>query len=200
MQQEFRNALGLRLTGVIRDRLGVKIGGIYVETRARVHEVANNKADEQCGSGNNLEVEQRLATHAANFFHVLHAGDAGDHRAKNDQRNDHGDEANETISERLHGDGFGGTQTAERYRENNGDEDLDPQICVERLFRNGLGGGIKEAQRRWGVGNLLVRRRHSFDFCAGLDHVDDSLTWRRFVFAGRRERTFNGYIMRSRDH
>ena len=106
-----------------------------------MNEVAYDEADEQCERGDHFEVEQRLATDAANLFHVLHAGNAGDHRAKNDQRNDHGDEANETISKRLHGNGVGGTQIAERYRENNGDEYLHPEICVERVFTHKFGGG-----------------------------------------------------------
>src|ERR1700722_6951766 len=99
-----------------------------------MNEVANDKADKQSERRDHFEVEERFAADAANFFHVLHAGDAGHYSAENDQRNDNCDHANETITKRLHGDGLGGTQIAERYRENNRDEDLYPKICVERLL------------------------------------------------------------------
>src|SRR5580692_9585285 len=99
-----------------------------------MNEIADDKADKQSERRDDFEVQQRFAADAANFFHVLHAGDAGDYSAENDQRNDHCDEANETIAQRLHCDGLGGTQIAERYSEGDRDEDLYPEICVERLL------------------------------------------------------------------
>jgi hypothetical protein len=106
-----------------------------------VNKVANDQTDEEGERGDNFEVEQRFTAHAANFFHVRHAGDAGDYRAENDQGDDHGDEADETVTERLHGHGFRGAQIAERYRESDGDQDLHPEICVERLFAHDRGRG-----------------------------------------------------------
>src|SRR5262249_32854129 len=108
------------------------------ETRTWMNEIANHQADEQCESRDHFEIEQRLAADATDFLHVPHAGDAGYYGAKNDQRNDHGDEADETIAQRLHGDGFGGTQISECHCEGNGDEDLNPEIRVERLFGHRL--------------------------------------------------------------
>ena len=91
-----------------RRQPGVESGGIYVQATAGMHEVADDKSDEQRKSGDNFEIQQYFAADAADFFHVLHAGDTRDYGAKDDQRNDHRDQTNETVSERLHGDGFSG--------------------------------------------------------------------------------------------
>jgi len=128
MQHKFRDALGLGLPGVLRHGLRVEIGGIYVEARAGMHEVAHHQSDEQRNRGDNLEIQQRFAADTADLFHVLHAGDAGNHGTKDDQRNDHRDEANETIPERLHGDGFGRAEIAEHNGSTNRDEDLHPEF------------------------------------------------------------------------
>ena len=65
-----------RIFGVVGDSLGIEIGSCDIETRAWMDEVADNQTNEERERGDNLEIEQRLATHAANFFQVLHAGDA----------------------------------------------------------------------------------------------------------------------------
>jgi hypothetical protein len=106
-----------------------------------VRDVADNQTNEQCDCGDHLKVEECLAAHTADFFHVLHAGYARDHGAKDDQRNDHRDEPDETIAKRLHGDGFSGAQITEHHRSRNGDKDLHPEIRVERRFACALSGG-----------------------------------------------------------
>ena len=52
--------------------------------------------------GHDLEVEQRLEADAADLLHVLHAGDAVHDRAEDDRRDEHLDQLDEGVAERLH--------------------------------------------------------------------------------------------------
>src|SRR5580692_5802531 len=99
-----------------------------------MNEIANDQADEQCQRGDEFEVEQRLTADAADLPDILHAGDAGYDGAKNDQGNDHSDEPDESIPQRLHGDSSGGAEISERYGEDNSDEDLYPEMGVKGFF------------------------------------------------------------------
>ena len=49
-----------------------------------------------------LEVEQRQAAGLADLLHVLHAGDADHDGAEDDRRDDHLDQLDEAVAERLH--------------------------------------------------------------------------------------------------
>ena len=79
--------------------------------------------------GYHFKVEQRLAAHAPDLLHVLHPGDAGDHGAEDHQRDDHGDQANERVAERLHGDRFRRADIAQ----NDGNRDGEQHLCREAL-------------------------------------------------------------------
>ena len=98
VHQEFRHALLLRGAGVIRHGFGIQRRGIHVEAGARMRHVADEHSGEQRQRGNDLKVQQRLAADSAHLLQVLHAGDSRDHRAKNNHRDHHGDQADKAIA------------------------------------------------------------------------------------------------------
>src|SRR5271166_4558542 len=134
VQNKFRNTLRLRRPRVIRHRLGIQIRGIHVQPVSRMHHIPHHQPDKQRQRGHNLEIQQRLPAYAPNLFHVLHAGNAGNHGAKNDQRNDHRDQPDETVAQRLHGDSSRRTEITEEYGYGDSEENLHPQVRVERFF------------------------------------------------------------------
>ena len=72
-----------------------------------------------------LEIEQREAARLADLLHVFHAGDAEHDRAEDDRRDQHLDELDEAIAERLHGRAGLGIEMPERDARGDGDEHLD---------------------------------------------------------------------------
>ena len=131
MQQEIRNALRLGLPGVIRHRLSIQRGRIGVESAARVQHVAAHQTYEQRQSRHHLKVDQCFPADAADLLHVFHACDAGHHGAKDDQRNDHRDQPDERIPQRLHRDRRCRSQVAERDRRADGQQHLHRRTWVK---------------------------------------------------------------------
>jgi len=70
-----------------------------------------------------------------NLLQAFHPRDAGNNRTKDNHRDDHGDQADEGIAERLHGDCFSWAKVPNG--DGNGDrrQHLERQARVERLFR-----------------------------------------------------------------
>ena len=101
VEDELDRRLGVGLGGEAFDGLGVQRGKIGIEAGARLGHVGHHQADHQRKGGYDLEVEQRLAAHPADFLHVLHAGDAVHHGAEDHRGDDHFDEFDETVAEGL---------------------------------------------------------------------------------------------------
>src|SRR6202451_3476235 len=102
-----------------------------IEAAARLYHVADDEADGQRNSRDDFKIEQSFAADAANFFQILHAGDAGDHRAENQQGDAHSYKANEGVAEGLHLDGAFRAEIAESDGDQHGDDDLKPEGGVE---------------------------------------------------------------------
>ncbi len=131
MDEEFGNALGLGLAGVFGYGPCVERGGIDIKTAARVHHIADDESDEQRKGGDYFEIQQGFATDTTNLFHVVHAGNSGDQGAEDDQRDDHGDQTNEGIAQRLHCDGPGWADIAEDDGQADSDQHLEREAHVE---------------------------------------------------------------------
>ena len=84
------------------DRLGVERAGIDVHAGAGLPQIDDDQPDDQGHRGHDLEVDQRLDADPADLLHVLHAGDAVDDGAEDDRRDQHLDQLDERIAERLH--------------------------------------------------------------------------------------------------
>ena len=99
---------------------------------AWLHHVPDDQADDQRDGGNDFEVEQRFAAHAPHLLHVLHPGDAGNHSAEDHQRDDHGDQADEGVAQRLHGDRLSRADVAESDSDHDGEQHLRREAFVDR--------------------------------------------------------------------
>ena len=77
-----------------------------------------------------LEVDQRLDTDPADFLHILHAGDAMHDGAENDRRDQHLDQLDEGIAERLHRCADLGVEVPEQDAEHDRHEDLHVEMLV----------------------------------------------------------------------
>src|SRR6218665_3181557 len=75
--------------------------GVDVHARARLEPKAQHQAQHQGDGGQQLEVDQRLHAHPAHAPEVARAGDAMHDHAEHQHRNDHLDQPDEAVTERL---------------------------------------------------------------------------------------------------
>ena len=123
--------------GVGGDCLGVERRRVDVHAGARLHDVDDDQADDQRDRADDLEVEQRQAAGLADLLHVLHAGDADDDGAEDDRRDDHLDQLDEAVAERLHRLAGLRAEVAEQDADDDRDDDLEVERLVERLAGSG---------------------------------------------------------------
>jgi len=75
-------------------------------------EVDDDHPDYQRKRRQNLKVNERDKTDASYFFDILHAANPGDNRAKNNRRNQHFDEFDESVAEWFKRSGKGGEEVS----------------------------------------------------------------------------------------
>ncbi len=102
IQQERHHALLLSLLGIHRHRFGIQRGRVDIHADARLQHVDHHQANNQGDGTDHFKIEQRDGTGTADRFHAFHTGDAGDHGTENNRCDDHLDQLNESIAERLH--------------------------------------------------------------------------------------------------
>ncbi len=136
VHQEVHGRQRLGLVRVLRDRVGVEVGRVDVETGARFDQVGDDQADRQREGRYDLEVDQGLAADEADLFHVLHAGDARDDGTKDHRGDDHLDQFDEAVSQRLHRGGDARIIYAQQDTENNRDQYLDIQDFIDGPFHD----------------------------------------------------------------
>ena len=108
------------------------VAGIRVHAGAGLHDVDDDEPDDQRERAHHFEVQQRERARLADLLHVLHAGDAEHHRAEDDRRDQHLDQLDEAVAQRLHRlPGFG-PEIPEQHAGHDGDEHLHVERCVER--------------------------------------------------------------------
>jgi len=82
VHQKVGNGLGLGLSRILGDGVGVERGWVHVEAAARMHDVAYHESDNQGKGRNDFKIEKGLAADAADLAQILHAGDASHHGQK----------------------------------------------------------------------------------------------------------------------
>ena len=134
VEEEIDRALVRRRLAYLATAGGVRLAG---ETRARLHDIADDEADDEREGGDDLEIDQRLDADAADLLGVLDMGDAGDDRAEDDRRDHHLDQLDEAVAERLDAGRGGevGEGDADDDAEQDGEQDLDVELAVKRLLR-----------------------------------------------------------------
>ena len=78
-----------------------------------MHQVTDNESDQKRKCRDKFEIQQSLTADTADFLHVFHARNPGDQGAEDDQRDDHGDQANKGVAEGLHCDSLCGADITE---------------------------------------------------------------------------------------
>ncbi|MNF77576.1 hypothetical protein D3C84_597260 [compost metagenome] len=125
MQQKTGDAFAVfGLTDKTGNRRRIQRLHINVEPRARMQRMRRQQADQQRKAGDDFEVQQRLATDPADLFHVVHAGDSRDHCAEDDRADDHLDQLDETVTQRLEVDADLRPEMADHNAQRDGDEHL----------------------------------------------------------------------------
>ena len=155
MQDEIDRLLFARLLSVGRD--GGGIGCSTGEARAGPHDVADDQADDEREGRDDLEVDERLEADPAHLLGVLDMGDARDDGAEDDRRDDHLDELDEAVAHRLDPVALRvlGREPPEEHAENDGDQHLDVEQFVPRLFGSGQPDAGSRCYARHG---FLLRR------------------------------------------
>jgi hypothetical protein len=97
----------------------------------RVH---HDQADDERHGTDDFEIQQRQAAGLADLLHVFHAGDADDDGTEDHRRDDHLDQLDEAIAQRLHGFTGGRIEVAQRDTDDDGTQDLEIQGFVKGRF------------------------------------------------------------------
>ena len=102
VENEVQRGLGLLCRRV--HGYGIHIQGrrIHVHPGARLKNIDKEKSDKKCERRDDFKVEKSNAADLADFLHVFHSGNTDDHRTENHRGNEHFDELNEAVPERLH--------------------------------------------------------------------------------------------------
>ena len=125
VEQEADRAVDLlRALGVGRQRARVERARVDVHPVARAEGVGDDDAEDQRDRRHHLEVDDRLDADAADLLEVAGGGDAVHHDAEDERRDDHLDELDEAVAERLHLRGEVGPEDADDDAEDEGDHDL----------------------------------------------------------------------------
>ncbi|MNP52920.1 hypothetical protein D3C76_1473450 [compost metagenome] len=103
IEQEANGGLLRAGGGVSGHAAGVQGGDVDVHASARLDHVDDDEADDQGDGGDDFKVQQRVAAGLADRLHALHAGDAADHGAEDDRGDDHFDQFDEPVTQRLQG-------------------------------------------------------------------------------------------------
>ena len=84
-----------------RPSLASSVAGSMLHARARLDDIGDDQADDQRQGREEQEIGERLAGDAADRRQVAHAGDAGDDGQEDHRRDDHLDQLDEAVAERL---------------------------------------------------------------------------------------------------
>ena len=87
--------------GVLRHRSGVQRRGVDVQSTARLDYIGDNKADDQGEGREEEEIGKGLARHPADLPEIPHPGDARGDRQKDHRSDDHLDQFDKGVTQRL---------------------------------------------------------------------------------------------------
>ena len=109
-----------------------------MQTGARLHEIGNDHAESKRQRRECQEIEHRLAGDAADLLQVRHAGNAGRDRQEDYGSNDHLDQFDESIAERLQSGSEIRIEMTDKHAGADGDDHLEIEMSVKwfRLARS----------------------------------------------------------------
>ncbi|MNE22144.1 hypothetical protein D3C80_1153340 [compost metagenome] len=139
IEQKAHGGLLRACRGIGRNTTGIERGDIDVHTSTRLDHVDHDQADDQGDGRDNFEVQQRITAGLADRLHVLHASDATDHGTEDDRGDDHFDQLDEPVTQRLERHAGLGIIMAKQNTDGNRDDYLEIQGFVQWLTsRHGI--------------------------------------------------------------
>ncbi|MCY1237543.1 hypothetical protein D9M72_502450 [compost metagenome] len=130
LEQEVDRALVFHLGGVV-DKAGngrrIQRARIHVHADAGLEHISQEDAQRQRDGGDDLEVHHRLDADAADLLQLAGAADAGHHHAEHDRADQHLDQLDKGVAERLELGGEFGKGKAECGADHQGDQHLAEQ-------------------------------------------------------------------------
>ncbi len=102
VEQELRDALRMGPGGVLADRLDIKRTGRHMHAGPGLEHIHGGQRQHQRQRGDGFEVDQRLQGDAPDPAHVVHGRHTVHHGAEDHRRDEHADQRNEGVPQRLH--------------------------------------------------------------------------------------------------
>ena len=123
----------------VRNLGRVETGRIDVHARAGLNHVGHDQTDDQGQGREGQEIGKGLGRGPAKGLQITHARNAGDNGQENDRPDDHLDELDEGIAQRLEGLAQGRVEVPDQGPGRNRDQDLKIEMAIPR----GLGRPIR---------------------------------------------------------
>ena len=133
VHQEFGGGMVFGRRRVALDRGRIDLAGVDIHAHARLDQVHHQQAEHQRHGRADFKIDHRLRADPPGFLDAAHAGDADHHRGKDDGRQQHLDQFDEEVAQRLEFDADIGIKMAEQYASRQADDDLDIQGGSELL-------------------------------------------------------------------
>ena len=92
-------------------------------------QIDGDKPDNQSDRRQHLEIDDRFESDAPDPRHIRHARDAVNHRAKDDWRDQHADQLDEGVSERLHAHAEAWIELAQKDPHNHRERERTPRAA-----------------------------------------------------------------------
>ncbi|SAL73242.1 hypothetical protein AWB74_04457 [Caballeronia arvi] len=99
VQHEFDESTRLRARRVLREKRGIQVPHVDVQSRARAEHERGGEPQDERSDGEKVEQCQRLQNGPSYLRAARKRGDAADDRAKHDRGDHHADQGNERIAE-----------------------------------------------------------------------------------------------------
>ena len=124
----------LKALDAIRPKLegdggGIEAGEVDIHPLPRPPEIDHYEAEDEGERCDGFEVEDGLEGHPPGSAHVLHPGDAVHDGAEYHRGDEHLDQLDEAVAERLHGLAGVGRDEAEGDTGERAGEDLEPELA-----------------------------------------------------------------------
>jgi hypothetical protein len=118
---------------VAGDRRRIDLAGVDVHAGAGLHHAGDHQADQQRQGRDDLEIEQCLGADPPDILDVVHLGDADNDGAEDDRPEQHLDQLDEPVRDRLQRRADLRPGDADPGADDDADQHLDVQFAEKRL-------------------------------------------------------------------
>ena len=159
IHNEGDNALVFRLIGVNRYRFRIKRCRIDVHSGTRLHDVNDDKTNNQRDGTDNFKVKQCDCAGTTDRLHAFHARNARYDGTKDDRSDDHLNELNEAVAKRFHLLAYFRIEMAKENTNGYRCQDLKVKAFKQRGFHRVSFSKTTGLVRLWGTCGLKITPR-----------------------------------------